>query len=106
MAHETAHAYANRLTRFIPFSSNKIKTGLSDGRLDTIEHIAIKKLENAYYNINLNGINTKGLNIIPTSNLNNLLKGLSPVMQSHVNSWYDKFFDIFNRRVTYKGIVW
>ncbi|MDY3537799.1 hypothetical protein PG275_07265 [Riemerella anatipestifer] len=51
MAHETAHAYANKLTRLIPFSGNQIKTGLSDGRLDTIEHIAIKKLENVYYNI-------------------------------------------------------
>lgn len=106
MAHESAHAYVNRLTRIIPGSGNRIESGLKEGRLDTVEHIAIKKLENTYYNINLNGIDMKGLNIIPLDKVNKIINGLSPTMQAQVKSWSEKLFEVFNRKVTYQGISW
>ncbi len=106
MAHETAHAYVNKLTRFIPGSGNRISSGLKENRLDTVEHLAIKKLENTYYNLNLRGINMKNLNIIPLKEIDKVIKGLSPVMQTQVESWTNKLFEIFNRKVTYQGISW
>lgn len=106
MAHETAHAYVNKLTRFIFFSGNRKRSELEDIRLDTAEHLAIKKLENTYYQINLNGVDQKGLNIIPLDSINKTINGLSPEMQAQVKSWTEKLFDVFNRKVTYQGISW
>ncbi|WP_370901578.1 hypothetical protein [Chryseobacterium gossypii] len=106
MAHETAHSYINKLTRLIPFSGNRIGSGLQDERLNTVEHLAIKKLENVYYNINLNGMNMKFLNVIPLNEVNSIIKGLSPTMQFQVQSWTEKLYNIFNRKVTYQGISW
>lgn len=106
MAHETAHAYVNKLTRFIPTSSNGIKSKLSEGRLDTIEHIAIKKLENTYYNINFRGMNMNNLNIIPESTIDGFIKTLSPTIQSQVESWTNRLYGIFARKVGYEGVSW
>ena len=106
MAHETAHAYVYKLTRAIPFSGNRMESNLADGRLDTVEHLAIKKLENIYYKINLNGVDMKSLNIVPLNKINSIINGLSPTMQSQVKSWTEKLYEIFNRKVTYQGISW
>jgi len=106
MAHETAHAYVNKITRLIPGSGNRIGSGLKEGRLDTVEHIAIKKLENTYYNLNLPGMDMGKLNIIPLKEIDKVIKGLSPTMQAQVQSWTEKLFEVFNRKVTYQGLTW
>lgn len=106
MVHETGHAYINKLTRWIPGSGNRIKSGLKDGRLDTVEHLAIKKLENVYYDINLYGIDMKGLNIVPLDKINKTINALSPAMRAQVQSWTEKLYEVFNRKVTYQGISW
>ncbi len=105
MAHETAHAYVNRITRYVG-GYNTIKTGFKDGRLNDIEHLAIKKLENVYYKINLNGMNMNNLNIIPSEKINSIINTLSPAMKFQVNVWTERLYDVFNRKVTYQGIAW
>jgi|GEM_PF-6568779 len=52
------------------------------------------------------GIDMKGLNIIPLNEVNNIINGLSPAMQSQIQSWTDILHEVFNRKVTYQGIVW
>lgn len=60
------------LTRFVR-GFNKLKTGFSDETINTVEHLAIKRLENVYYKINLNGMNMNDLNIISPKEINSLM---------------------------------
>lgn len=74
--------------------------------INTFEHLAIKRLKNVYYKINLNGMNMNNLNIIPPKEINSLMQKLSSAIREQVNVWTDRLYEVFNRRASYQGISW
>ncbi|HCD9236720.1 TPA: hypothetical protein NEG48_003762 [Elizabethkingia anophelis] len=98
MAHETAHAYYYSIVHWGDLGNKNTKIKAFNGTLDNPEHIAIKKLENFYYDYNNFTFPKANLNILENSSIDGAIKGLSYPMKDSINKWMNLFEPIFLRK--------
>ncbi len=99
MSHETAHAYSFALG--LPNIEIDAARRL-DSSLDSVEHIAIRKLEHVYANKNYILSNYWKNGYMDMDVINMTLKALRPNELFLYNYSYNKFFSIFNRTFKFR----
>ncbi|MGS0747507.1 hypothetical protein [Halpernia sp. GG3] len=104
MAHETAHAYGNYLS-YISWGTYRDKIISIDPRLDTVEHVVIKKLDTEWVNLNnvpINSLRQPNTIYVYLKTIQEITSNFSQQQVNLYNSIYEKYKSIFIRQFIFK----
>ncbi len=104
MAHETAHAYGNYLL-FSSWGGFRDKINSLDSRLDTVEHVVIRKLENDWVDFNnvpIEKLRNPHVYHVYMNGIIDVTKNFSYEQVKLYNMIYEKYKSIFIRPFIFK----